>query len=265
MTELLVILAMGAAGLTLWRVLSPGLDPLQDEDTNRHALTLFLGAFFLQALLQQFSLQLLTGDGRLEIHELKLVDIVTSQALSGGAVVLAMLLVVTLSGARGASIGLRRHEGPPAVLLAVAAWLIYAPLGSVAAWLNRAFVEGVLGEDDHVVQSHMQRFLEQDGASTDPTVWLCIVVAIPIVEEVLFRGALYGGMRKMMPPGFAIVLSGVLFGAMHDPIAMLPVATLGMALAWLYERTGSLVAPCLAHALQNGLTLTLAVYFPEAI
>jgi membrane protease YdiL (CAAX protease family) len=42
-------------------------------------------------------------------------------------------------------------------------------------------------------------------------------------------------------------------------ISLLPIFLLGLALAWIYERTGSLLAPIAMHATVNGISVALAL------
>ena len=60
-------------------------------------------------------------------------------------------------------------------------------------------------------------------------------------------------------PWRAIMWSALLFSVAHLNPAQMPVAfLLGILLGWAYWRTGSLVAPCLIHILNNGLAVVLA-------
>jgi membrane protease YdiL (CAAX protease family) len=81
-------------------------------------------------------------------------------------------------------------------------------------------------------------------------------VMAPLAEELFFRGFLYGGLRRYGVP-IAAIVSGLLFGAVHiggSPIGFLvPLAALGIILALLYERTGSLYPPIALHALNNSI------------
>ncbi len=66
----------------------------------------------------------------------------------------------------------------------------------------------------------------------------------------------------------AIVLTSLLFALVHLPQWPAPVAIffLALALGWLYDRTGSLIAPFIMHALFNGLAtigLFYSVLLPE--
>lgn len=87
-----------------------------------------------------------------------------------------------------------------------------------------------------------------------------IAVLAPIAEEAFFRGFFFAGLRGRLSLWPAALISGVLFGAIHAPTgltAVVPLSMFGVALAWLYQRTGSLWPPIIAHAINNGLALAV--------
>ena len=88
-----------------------------------------------------------------------------------------------------------------------------------------------------------------------------IAVLAPISEELFFRGMIYGGLRLRFSVWPAAILSGIIFVLPHaltGPLAAIILAGLGVALAWLYERTGS-IWPCIfAHVINNSLALAVA-------
>ncbi len=89
---------------------------------------------------------------------------------------------------------------------------------------------------------------------------LVTVVLAPVFEELFFRGLFYPTLRKRVGVWGAIVLNGVIFGALHmQPIFMLSLVLVGMALAFLYEKTESLAAPMLAHSMYNLAVVLIAV------
>jgi membrane protease YdiL (CAAX protease family) len=86
---------------------------------------------------------------------------------------------------------------------------------------------------------------------------ICLVG--PATEELYFRGVLYGAVRRYGPP-IAIVLSALLFSVVHFQPRAIPILfVLGAALAFLYERTGSLWPPIAFHVLQNSLAMVGAL------
>ncbi|MBI4858897.1 MAG: CPBP family intramembrane metalloprotease [Candidatus Riflebacteria bacterium] len=91
---------------------------------------------------------------------------------------------------------------------------------------------------------------------------LALVVVAPIVEETLFRGVLFTALRHARFSRWgAIVASALLFSLIHPPLDAVAVIPLGMALAWVYERTGSLAAPVLLHGLANAAVLVRAYLY----
>lgn len=90
-----------------------------------------------------------------------------------------------------------------------------------------------------------------------------IVIAAPFCEEVFFRGLLFGGLRKHLPFVAAAAASGIFFGAIHlatgNVAATVQLAILGIVLAWLYERTGSLWAPMALHGVNNAIAFAYLV------
>ena len=100
--------------------------------------------------------------------------------------------------------------------------------------------------------------------------FMTLVVIAPIAEELLVRGYLYGKLRKIMPVVGAVIVSAILFSILHIGLidadgnfaltglnVALNVLPLGIVLALLREKTGSIWASVLLHMIKNGV----AFYF----
>jgi membrane protease YdiL (CAAX protease family) len=90
--------------------------------------------------------------------------------------------------------------------------------------------------------------------------WLLAVAAVvavgPLGEEMVFRGLLQRAGRPAVGRRQALWLTAVLFAAVHlQPYHLLGLLGVGALLGFLFERSGSLLAPLLAHALYNGVSL----------
>lgn len=100
----------------------------------------------------------------------------------------------------------------------------------------------------------------------DLPVWaaLALFALTPAVcEEHLFRGFLLSGLRQDRGGGrfWAILVSGLLFGAFHYSLYRQPVTSLlGFALGYLAWESRSLWPGILFHLLHNGLAATAAPY-----
>ena len=78
------------------------------------------------------------------------------------------------------------------------------------------------------------------------------VVLAPVIEECLFRGVFFTVLRDAGFRRLGLVVSGVVFGAIHlNLTAFLPLTVFGLVQALLYERSGSLLTPIVVHCLFN--------------
>lgn len=99
--------------------------------------------------------------------------------------------------------------------------------------------------------------LGSSDKTTTVMIVILAVVAAPIVEEIMFRGALYSWLRARTSAVFSIVISSLIFASVHPqgPIGILPLAVVGVMLSFLREWRGSLAASMAAHACFNAGTL----------
>jgi membrane protease YdiL (CAAX protease family) len=83
-------------------------------------------------------------------------------------------------------------------------------------------------------------------------------IAAPFMEEFVYRGFLFNALARYAPIWLAAIVSGVLFGLSHGSTsAFLPLAASGVVLAYVYQRSGSLTASMLTHALFNLINVAL--------
>lgn len=83
---------------------------------------------------------------------------------------------------------------------------------------------------------------------------MTISVFAPLLEEVLFRGAIQGYMMRHFRPWTAIICSALVFGIIHmNPVQVVYATLLGVILGWIYYRTGSLLPVILGHVLNNSV------------
>lgn len=86
------------------------------------------------------------------------------------------------------------------------------------------------------------------------------LVVAPAAEEAFFRGFLFGGLRSRLRFPLAAAISGLVFGAFHVIPLLIPLMVfVGIGLAYIYERRGSLFASIAAHSAFNVIGYTLIV------
>lgn len=96
--------------------------------------------------------------------------------------------------------------------------------------------------------------------------FITLVVIAPLAEEVLFRGYLYGKLRKSGPVWLAILITSILFGAVHGQWNVgIDVFVLSIMLCALREITGSIWAGVLLHMMKNGVAFYLLFINPSLL
>ncbi|MBR3252524.1 CPBP family intramembrane metalloprotease [Candidatus Saccharibacteria bacterium] len=88
--------------------------------------------------------------------------------------------------------------------------------------------------------------------------FVMLAVFAPIVEEIIFRGWLYGKLRVKIPKWVAILVTSLLFGLVHLQWNVgITVFSMSVVNCILREVTGTIYAGMLVHMLNNGIAFYL--------
>jgi membrane protease YdiL (CAAX protease family) len=137
-------------------------------------------------------------------------------------------------------------EGVPGALL----WGLAG--GLAAALVAIAYLKVVLPLD-------LFSIAQQAVRPADP--WLAValaavaIVAAPFFEEFIFRGLVFGGLRRSLGPAVSALASAAIFALVHPAISVAPVFVMGFCAALVYERTRMLAAPIVLHAVYNAAVI----------
>ena len=86
-----------------------------------------------------------------------------------------------------------------------------------------------------------------------------VVIVAPFAEELFFRGFLYQALRNSWGTVLGVIGSGLIFGLIHfEPDKLVPLWILGMILAMLFEKTGSIWPCIMLHAINNSLAYAVS-------
>jgi len=89
-------------------------------------------------------------------------------------------------------------------------------------------------------------------------------VLAPIAEESIFRGVLFRALYQRGYRAIAWVGTSLLFALIHRNLAaFFPLVFLAVVFAWLYHRTGNLLAPIAGHCLFNAFNFWMLVAPPQ--
>lgn len=113
-------------------------------------------------------------------------------------------------------------------------------------------------EDAGITQSGGGALMEATPLSL--LLYLITMAVLPaVLEEMAFRGFVLQSLRKLGDPA-AIVLSAVLFGAMHQNIWQIPFATIvGLILGWIVVKTENIWIAVVIH-FGNNAVATISEY-----
>ena len=97
--------------------------------------------------------------------------------------------------------------------------------------------------------------------------WVTIGIAVvgaPLLEETMYRGMLQEGLKHIFAARWpAIFVTSVIFTALHlgavEPHALAALFVLSLGFGWLYEKTGSIIAPMVMHGAFNVANILLTL------
>jgi membrane protease YdiL (CAAX protease family) len=136
-------------------------------------------------------------------------------------------------------------------VLAIPATLL---LNGFAVWLISQFQEAPTPQPVMVVLQESSRAFERVALG------IAAILIAPVFEEALFRGILYPAIKNAGYPTLALAGTSLLFGAIHNSlVTFLPLTFFAMILVVLYEKTDSLLAPILSHALFNAVNFAFVI------
>jgi membrane protease YdiL (CAAX protease family) len=148
------------------------------------------------------------------------------------------------------------RAGPPALGLRKAGWR-YAVFGALGT-LALSIAVSSIGPQPEGMKQIME--LAQDPGKLVPSL-VAFAVLAPLVEELVFRGLLYGWIEGRWGSMVALVVSSLAFaGAHYEPAHIVLVLPLGFLFGWLRRRTNSLVPSLVSHIVNNGFAVLSAAY-----
>lgn len=207
-------------------------------------LAVFLFAFMTQALVLVAVAAVTKGDAE------KAATVVAFEAVLAGWTI----LWARVAHQRGVEVlGVRRENVRSDISFGLGAGAL--------AWLASTLIVGniVVRIVDAVskkeIESPDQLDYSSPGALILAVTAFGVIVVAPIAEELFFRGFVFGAFRRRLRFVPAAVFSSALFMIAHVPFWLIfpSIFTLGVFLAWMYQKRGTLIPCIVAHALFNAI------------
>lgn len=153
-----------------------------------------------------------------------------------------------------AQLGWRWSVTPIQVALGIGAGL---GLASIYYWGTRWIVQQT---GDRFYSPRVIRLIVP-RTRRDFAVLLVVMLSVVLVEELIFRSLLIGGLSPLASPWELILVSSAIFGLMHSPQGwwgVFGVSLGGLLLGWMFVATGSLVMPLICHYVTNVVQIAAA-------
>lgn len=144
-------------------------------------------------------------------------------------------------------------------------FIVAQPTILFLGWLNSFVpVPQAMAEMQETMAEMIANFLRSDNVLLLGVFHIGVVPAI--CEEIMYRGYIQRAFEKSWGIIAAILISGAIFGAYHLQISnFLPLATLGVFLAYLTYISDSLVPAMVAHFVNNGGQVIASNFYPEML
>jgi membrane protease YdiL (CAAX protease family) len=144
------------------------------------------------------------------------------------------------------------------LIVGVAMIAVLLPLGDLSSWLSGR---------DLVPPAVVDAYRTARSSGTLVMLAIALIVAAPLMEELLFRGFLFPGYAKSrLGPWGAIVLTSAGWAAMHvqyETFYIVQIFVLGCVFGWLRWSSGSTLLTIILHAIVNTAALVQVAFLVE--
>ncbi|MHB8645231.1 MAG: CPBP family intramembrane glutamic endopeptidase [Thermomicrobiales bacterium] len=185
---------------------------------------------------------------------------VVGLVIYGVILLLIWLVTVRKYHVGWSALGVRRPPGIFFALVIPILFAMYLVAAIVSALIIKLFYSGK-------AENPQVKDLTGGGGFSWTRLLLALVTAsiiAPVIEELLFRGVLYGWLRTRWSAVGGVILSAAIFSAAHAiPLILASIFVVGLTLAIVYEKTKSTLATMTLHSLFNTVGV-LAVFIDLA-
>ena len=222
------------------------------------AIGLVVYGFFVSQIAVLFLIQAFVSAGILPANSLE------SAVLQFNASFLAYLLALgiilgTFTAIRNSSkglkdiLGIKKRPSWGILYYIFAGYGIYFLLSFVLMALSELLIPGF-----NVDEKQSVGFEQLNGQLEYVMAFLALVVLAPVVEETIFRGFLFGRLRRNMNFWWTAIVVSLVFGAIHMQLNVgVDVFALSLILCYVREKTGSIWAGVGIHMVKNSLAFAI--------
>ena len=131
---------------------------------------------------------------------------------------------------------------------------LLAIIGALGCFFFLEYVMYVIPFPESLMNSLNDSLLSTTASGPFLLSFLANVIAAPILEEVFFRGLIFGRLNRAMPTVVAMIITSLLFGLMHGhPVWIIWAFCFGMIINYIRVQSGSIIPGLIIHMILNAI------------
>lgn len=140
--------------------------------------------------------------------------------------------------------------------------LMLCAIAAISMLIPSVFLQDRMPELHNNMENELMAMLQ------GPLGYIAVALIGPIVEEIVFRGAILNALLKwdklQGKHWWAIIISACLFALIHFNPAQTPHALLmGVLFGWIVYRTGSILPTIMMHVINNSIAFITAQFYSD--
>ncbi|WP_236704333.1 CPBP family intramembrane glutamic endopeptidase [Companilactobacillus kimchiensis] len=135
-------------------------------------------------------------------------------------------------------------------------WIILGTVGAIIVQFGIGFADKLLFHASTDSQNTMQLLLM---VKAYPYYFLYVMIAAPIMEEIIFRRVFFANLVKPTNIYIAAIISACLFAFMHQDTRFLVYVAMGLWFSFVYYKSKNIYVSAGSHILMNAIVLTMGI------
>lgn len=135
-------------------------------------------------------------------------------------------------------------------------WIILGTVGAIIVQFGIGFADKLLFHASTSSQNTLSLLLM---VRTYPYYFLYVMIAAPIMEEIIFRRVFFANLIKPTNIYIAAIISALLFAFMHQDTRFLVYVAMGLWFSFVYYKSKNIYVSAGSHIIMNAIVLTLGI------
>lgn len=108
----------------------------------------------------------------------------------------------------------------------------------------------------HDVQASLNTNILITSIKSFPPMMIAIVIAAPIMEEIVFRKIIFGDLCQFTNKWLAAIIASLLFALTHADGHLLTYTLIGMIFCYIYQKNNNIYSSMISHILMNAVVVS---------